>query len=420
MRDDRPPTLTTNELAAGLRDLSGSAAPQYHDDILARVARTRQRPAWTFIERWIPMPIALRLAVVPRALVILLLLLGLTLAMTAALLTVGGRPPLPAAVALPPPAGLAGNGLIAYDSAGDIWIAEPYGSDPRPLTSGPALESLPVWSRDGTRLAYWAQEAKGAPTSLVVVQPDGSEAVTVATDPGGQMPLRTEWSPDGTRLAYSMCPDFFIASCTERVFVAAADGSGSTQVGDPTLVASKPDWSPDGASIAFQGTPPQGRPGVYVMAADGRAVRRLSSLPDGDDYNAYMVDWAPDGSGIVTQGGLPTAVWLVSADGGTATQLATGGIAWWSPDGTWLAYLKDMSRLALVSADGAETRDFPIFGPSGFAWSPDATRLVVLTGRGTSLAVIDAATGDRLAEIPGLDQSHPAEVHYPSWQRVAP
>ncbi len=46
---------TPERLTSGLSDLVGTAAPDYHDDILRRVARTRQRPAWTFPERWIPM-----------------------------------------------------------------------------------------------------------------------------------------------------------------------------------------------------------------------------------------------------------------------------------------------------------------------------------------------------------------------------
>ncbi len=39
---------------------------------LAATRRTRQRPAWTFLERWIPMQLAMRPAIVPRPLILLL------------------------------------------------------------------------------------------------------------------------------------------------------------------------------------------------------------------------------------------------------------------------------------------------------------------------------------------------------------
>jgi hypothetical protein len=38
-----------------LEKLALGPTPDYRDDIVQRTARIRQRPAWTFPERWIPM-----------------------------------------------------------------------------------------------------------------------------------------------------------------------------------------------------------------------------------------------------------------------------------------------------------------------------------------------------------------------------
>ena len=51
-----------------LEELSAPRTPDYFDDILGQVGRTRQRPGWTFPERWIPMSaVSERLAAAPRA-----------------------------------------------------------------------------------------------------------------------------------------------------------------------------------------------------------------------------------------------------------------------------------------------------------------------------------------------------------------
>ena len=38
-----------------LEELAAPRTPAYFDDILGQVDRTRQRPGWTFPERWLPM-----------------------------------------------------------------------------------------------------------------------------------------------------------------------------------------------------------------------------------------------------------------------------------------------------------------------------------------------------------------------------
>ena len=83
---------TSRQLAAGLVDLAGTSAPDYRNDILGRVARTRQRPAWTFPERWIPMALVThrtRTAPPLRSAWTLLLIGLLTLALVASLVIAG-------------------------------------------------------------------------------------------------------------------------------------------------------------------------------------------------------------------------------------------------------------------------------------------------------------------------------------------
>src|SRR5262245_63753985 len=104
-----------------LADLGAGPTDDY-SQLLARTARTRQRPAWSFLERWLPMDLAVRPAtavITPRRLLAVVALLVLASLVGIALLA-GSRP------TVPPPFGLARNGSIAFtDDQGRIWSGDP-------------------------------------------------------------------------------------------------------------------------------------------------------------------------------------------------------------------------------------------------------------------------------------------------------
>ena len=79
-----------------LADLYLGPTPDYRDDLLSQTARTSQRPAWTFPERWIPMAdLASRPAYIPRVswrtIAVALVILALLIAGT--VVFVGSRQP---------------------------------------------------------------------------------------------------------------------------------------------------------------------------------------------------------------------------------------------------------------------------------------------------------------------------------------
>jgi hypothetical protein len=95
--------LRAHTLAGSLYGLCAAPTSEYLDDVFARTARMRQRPAWTFPERWIPMadiprPRAFAFAPPLRTIAVALILIALIVA--AAVLFVGsqaGRLPAPLA-----------------------------------------------------------------------------------------------------------------------------------------------------------------------------------------------------------------------------------------------------------------------------------------------------------------------------------
>ena len=228
-------------------------------------------------------------------------------------------------------------------------------------------------------------------------------------------PYRLDWSPDGTHLAYSLG-----WGADERVYVASADGTGTSAIGDSELTAWFPDWSPDGTLLAFGGSRAGVETGVYVMAPDGTGVRRLSQVKDDDQWAFVQLQWSPDGTSIATQAwDIPANqwdIWVVAADGSGERVIGHGLVPKWSPDGRWVSYVGSKG-LTVVARDGTEARELGVgVNDKAEIWSPDGTAFAVLGAAG--MQVIDAVTGEVRAEIAVPDQiaNH---LNYPSWQRVA-
>jgi hypothetical protein len=86
-----PRSFSTDQLHAALGDVGGPARPDYLPDIVAQAGRIRQRPAWTFPERWLPMDIAVRRQGVPRAAVVFAALFLLVALFAAGVVYIGSQ-----------------------------------------------------------------------------------------------------------------------------------------------------------------------------------------------------------------------------------------------------------------------------------------------------------------------------------------
>jgi len=152
-------------------------------------------------------------------------------------------------------------------------------------------------------------------------------------------------------------------------------------------------WSPDGARLLARRDAIHGG-GLYLLEADGSAVRRLASAPP----DAVPLGWSPDDryiaysiSGESPEGGVVDVELAESVALGSLYSLA------WSPDGSQLAYaaFQDPSQppsLWLADADGSDPH--PVGPGSQIAWSPDGTRIVFSSMYNwPGLEILDVTTG---------------------------
>jgi Tol biopolymer transport system component len=275
-----------------------------------------------------------------------------------------------------------------FDSAlSGLYAVDPDGSNGRFLTGDYDVD--PVWSPDGTSIAFRSQRGCNQANSvchfdLFVVKANGTGLRRLTTfsglDVGGM-----SWSPDGSRFAFAGAVLPRDLSSREGLYVVNADGSGLRWLvsAPPGASASWPDWSPDGSKIAYNVVAAGDTSTINVVDADGSNDTRISrpSASRGD----VRPRWSPDGKRIAftrswldvevtTNGGVRTQALVMDANGSNVTPItpvsAENSYAVWSPDGSRLAVITDQ-RLDVVNADGSgggSIRTMFCCAQPGFSW----------------------------------------------------
>ncbi len=160
-------------------------------------------------------------------------------------------------------------------------------------------------------------------------------------------------------------------------------------------------WSPDGSRLAFLFGVPSGQfsrgdMSLYVINADGSAMRRLARCPDHAtcDFNGGAgISWSPDATKIaLTADG---SLFVVDVDSATETQVPVGEAfahePAWSPDGTHIAFIQE-GKLFVVSPDGsALTKLASVPKMEGLDWSPDGAHIAVSALDGVYVLDADGA-----------------------------
>ncbi|HVF52941.1 MAG TPA: hypothetical protein VNC78_04960 [Actinomycetota bacterium] len=187
---------------------------------------------------------------------------------------------------------------------------------------------------------------------------------------------------DGSILFSRYDPD----SNTFSLYATRTDGSEERRLTDASLSAWDATFSPDGSHLVFSGAR-QGDTAIYVMAADGTSLRKLT-----EGSVDLEPGWSPDGARIVfvRRDSLideQSAVMTMLADGSeeravtAATHSHTDPS--WSPDGTSILFTRLRSArrgwdVYVADAEGSSIRNLTAREGNDLApeWSPTGDRIV--------------------------------------------
>lgn len=246
-----------------------------------------------------------------------------------------------------------------------LWLMEVATGRAARVGDDQSRGSSPVWSPDGTRLAFQGRIASGD-SGVIVVRADGSGAEFIAPKQGTNSAAITmegdglAWSPDGRRLA--------IVHATPGPETAAADG-------DPKVITRylyKPTASEGNTRFNDNRR-------LHIFIAD-LATRQVRQLTDGI-YSEHSIDWSPVSDEILFVSNREPDPDFVFNNDLFAITVSTGAIRRvtatenaeyrprWSPDGRTIAYqatrrgITDLettmedTHVWLVNADGTNRRD---------------------------------------------------------------
>jgi Tol biopolymer transport system component len=336
--------------------------------------------------------------------------------------------------------GRALDGSNATNNTFNIWVVNPDGSGASPLSgliAANAESQAPAWSPDGSRIAFHSRRALNfsdaenvnGTINIWVVNADGSGITPLtkltAADASSFLPV---WSADGSKIAFNSQraldgSDAANTNAVNNIWVMNADGSGASPLTKLKALGAgsfAPVWSPDGGKIAFKSSRAldgsdaantSSNTNVWVVKADGSGPAiPLTKLTAG---NCFYQAWSPDGSKIAfaSQGALDGSdalninstfnIWVAKADGsGPANPLtmltALGALSFqpvWSPDGTKIAFASLrafdgsnnpntnlIQNIWVMNADGSQptpltqltAADAASFDP---LWSPDGGKI---------------------------------------------
>lgn len=204
------------------------------------------------------------------------------------------------------------------DGVSDIYIMNADGSNALPVTNDWDVNPHASWSADGEQLAY---SLPGRGADIFITNIALGRARQLTTTDATAIEFDPVWSPDGTQIAFTLTQ----AADTE-IYLMNADGSNIRQLTNaegPARRSESPAWSPDGQAIAFVSNR-TGNDDLFIINADGSELRQLTD----HQWDEILPAWSPDGQQLALSADLDGdfEIVVINLDGEIVTQLTDNDV----------------------------------------------------------------------------------------------
>jgi len=247
----------------------------------------------------------------------------------------------------------------------EIYVSDLFFGEVRQITNDRAIALSPRWSPDGGRLLYTSFFRSGFP-DIYEINLATNQRTTFVSFKGTNFGAR--FSPDGRQAAMVLTGEG-----ESDIYVSNAQGRGVSRRTHSDWAKDSPVWSPDGSRLAFSMEP---GPQIYVMPSAGGTPRRITS---GISRFCSEPDWSrgnPEKIAFTMGVGRNFQIGVIDLASGQGGQVSKASFdadgPSWLPDGRHVVYTARTASTSRICILDTETGKSTPVSPSGFGSALEA------------------------------------------------